>query len=360
MRAQTGKRGVDVVIDTVGDATWAQSLGALGKRGRLVTCGGTSGPMVETDVRRLFWNQWTLMGSTMGNDAEFDAVIAEFLPGASCRTVDSVHSLERGADAFARLASGAALRQGRREDLLRQASPSPSSPSPSHESQSRSLMKFPLATRYSDYDTKGHVNNAFFLTYFEAAKHLLWREVWKRHPDPPFVVAEATVRFLSPAMIGEPLEIDISTKRDQDQVVDLAVPDHPRPGRTGRRGGEHRAGVLRLHDAPGRPDSGRRARLAGERKVLTDARQYSADEERAIREAARRGEKPACPRCNVTLTPTGHRRRLFRARLCASTGNGLFVRPAIAACCLIGNEGRETRSERQSSELRTIGCSSEL
>ena len=73
-------------------------------------------------------------------------------------------------------------------------------------------MKFPLTTRYSDYDTKGHVNNAFFLTYFEAAKHLLWREVWKRHPDPPFVVAEATVRFLSPAMIGDPLEIDISTR----------------------------------------------------------------------------------------------------------------------------------------------------
>ena len=73
-------------------------------------------------------------------------------------------------------------------------------------------MKFPLTTRYSDYDTKGHVNNAFYLTYFEAAKHLLWREVWKRHPDPPFVVAEATVRFLSPAMIGDPLEIDISTK----------------------------------------------------------------------------------------------------------------------------------------------------
>ena len=61
-------------------------------------------------------------------------------------------------------------------------------------------MKFPLTTRYSDYDTKGHVNNAFYLTYFEAAKHLLWREVWKRDPDPPFVVAEATVRFLSPAM----------------------------------------------------------------------------------------------------------------------------------------------------------------
>ena len=73
-------------------------------------------------------------------------------------------------------------------------------------------MKFPLAVRYSDYDTKGHVNNAFYLTYFEYAKHLLWRDVWKRHPDPPFVVAEALVQFKSPAMVGEPLEIDISTK----------------------------------------------------------------------------------------------------------------------------------------------------
>lgn len=73
-------------------------------------------------------------------------------------------------------------------------------------------MKFPLMTRYSDYDTKGHVNNAFYLTYFEAAKHMLWREVWERDADPPFVVAEATVTFKSPAMIGDPLDIDISTK----------------------------------------------------------------------------------------------------------------------------------------------------
>ncbi|HEX7120914.1 MAG TPA: thioesterase family protein [Gemmatimonadaceae bacterium] len=73
-------------------------------------------------------------------------------------------------------------------------------------------MRFPLPTRYSDYDTKGHVNNAVYLTYFELAKHLLWRDVWKQDPDPPFVVAEARVRFVSPAMVGEPLEIDISTQ----------------------------------------------------------------------------------------------------------------------------------------------------
>lgn len=106
VRAQTGKRGVTVVVDTVGTATWSQSLGALGRRGRLVTSGGTSGPIVETDVRRLFWNQWTLMGSTMGSDAEYDAVVKEFLTGRITPVIDSVHALERGVDALSRLESG--------------------------------------------------------------------------------------------------------------------------------------------------------------------------------------------------------------------------------------------------------------
>ena len=107
VRARTGKRGVDVVVDTVGTATWSQSLGALGKRGRLVTSGGTSGHLVETDVRRLFWNQWTLMGSTMGSDAEYDAAVSEFVAGRLAPVIDSVHTLENGKDAMARLASGA-------------------------------------------------------------------------------------------------------------------------------------------------------------------------------------------------------------------------------------------------------------
>ena len=106
VRARTAKRGVDVVIDSVGRSTWTSSLVALGRGGRLVTCGGTSGPVVETDVRRMFWNQWTLMGSTMGNEREFDAVAAEFAAGRLRVPIDSVHPLERGADAFARLASG--------------------------------------------------------------------------------------------------------------------------------------------------------------------------------------------------------------------------------------------------------------
>lgn len=106
IRARTNKRGVDVVVDTVGEATWTQSLGALGRRGRLVTCGGTSGPMVTTDVRKLFWNQWSILGSTMGNDAEFDAVVQHFRSGQLRPPIDSIIPLEEGRAAFERLASG--------------------------------------------------------------------------------------------------------------------------------------------------------------------------------------------------------------------------------------------------------------
>jgi len=106
VRVRTNKRGVDVVLDTVGEATWAQSLGALGRRGRLVTCGATSGPMVQMDVRRLFWYQWDIMGSTMGNDSEFDAVASEFSDGKLLPLVDSVFDVSQGRQAFERLQSG--------------------------------------------------------------------------------------------------------------------------------------------------------------------------------------------------------------------------------------------------------------
>lgn len=106
IRAATAKRGVDVVIDSVGAATWTRSLGCLSRAGRLVTCGGTSGPMVETDVRRLFMNQWTISGSTMGSEAEWAAVAAEFRAGGLRPPVDSVFPLEEARAAYARLQSG--------------------------------------------------------------------------------------------------------------------------------------------------------------------------------------------------------------------------------------------------------------
>ncbi|MGD2136079.1 MAG: zinc-binding dehydrogenase, partial [Gemmatimonadales bacterium] len=66
VRRFAGKRGVEVVVENVGEATWDRSLRLLGRGGRLVTCGATTGPTVSVDVRRLFWYQWNIMGSTMG------------------------------------------------------------------------------------------------------------------------------------------------------------------------------------------------------------------------------------------------------------------------------------------------------
>jgi NADPH:quinone reductase-like Zn-dependent oxidoreductase len=106
IRALTNKRGVDIVVDSVGEATWAKSLQALGRGGRLVTCGGTSGPGLEMDVRRLFWYQWTIMGSTMGNDREFDAVAEELSHGRLLPPIDKIFPLAEGRAAYERLAAG--------------------------------------------------------------------------------------------------------------------------------------------------------------------------------------------------------------------------------------------------------------
>src|SRR5919199_4197848 len=72
-------------------------------------------------------------------------------------------------------------------------------------------MRLPLATRYADYDTKGHVNNAVFLTYFEIARERAWVDELGGDADFPFILAEATVRFVSEAKIGDALEIEITT-----------------------------------------------------------------------------------------------------------------------------------------------------
>ncbi len=72
-------------------------------------------------------------------------------------------------------------------------------------------MRLPLATRYADYDTKGHVNNAVFLTYFEMARERAWVEALGGDADFPFILAEASVRFVSEAKIGDALEIEITT-----------------------------------------------------------------------------------------------------------------------------------------------------
>ncbi len=109
IRALTSRRGADVVVDTAGAETWERSLRSLARGGRLVTCGGTTGPMVTTDVRKLFWYQWSLLGSTMGSEAEFRAIAAQAARGELWPEVDMVVPLARAVEAYRRLASGAQL-----------------------------------------------------------------------------------------------------------------------------------------------------------------------------------------------------------------------------------------------------------
>jgi NADPH:quinone reductase-like Zn-dependent oxidoreductase len=105
VRRITDRRGADVVVDNVGEATWEQSLRALARRGRLVTCGATTGPHVVTDVRRLFWHQYTIMGSTMGNVDEYAAILGILGSGGLRPVIDRVYPLREGVEAVRRLQS---------------------------------------------------------------------------------------------------------------------------------------------------------------------------------------------------------------------------------------------------------------
>jgi len=107
VRKVTGRRGVDVVLDNVGEKTWEQSLRCLARLGRLVTCGATTGPLCLTDVRKLFWYQWNIMGSTMGSESEFRRIVALAEQGLLWPVIDSVHSLADAPAAVARMTAGA-------------------------------------------------------------------------------------------------------------------------------------------------------------------------------------------------------------------------------------------------------------
>lgn len=106
VRAVTGRHGVDVVVENVGEATWKDSLRVLAKGGRIVTCGGTSGPTLVTDVRPLFWHQLSILGSTMGNAAEYREVVRQLGAGRLRPIMDRVYPLSEAREAFARLARG--------------------------------------------------------------------------------------------------------------------------------------------------------------------------------------------------------------------------------------------------------------
>lgn len=101
----SGKRGFDVIFDSVGAPTLPRSVRALARGGRVVVIGATAGPMVEVDVRTLFWRQASIRGSTMANASEFTEVLAHLAAGRLRPVVDSIHPFVEAAAAFHRLES---------------------------------------------------------------------------------------------------------------------------------------------------------------------------------------------------------------------------------------------------------------
>ncbi len=96
------KRGIDVVFDSVGAPTLPRSVRALARAGRVVVVGATAGPVVEFDVRTLFWRQASIRGSTMAGAREFEDVLAHLAAGRLKPVVDSVTPFERAREAFRR------------------------------------------------------------------------------------------------------------------------------------------------------------------------------------------------------------------------------------------------------------------
>ncbi|HTL69766.1 MAG TPA: zinc-binding dehydrogenase [Candidatus Eisenbacteria bacterium] len=95
----TGGRGVDVIFEHIGPQTWPGNLACLARGGRMVTCGATSGPKAEVDLRLLYAKQLSILGCYMGSLAELRAVLALAERGALAPVVDRVFPLREAADA---------------------------------------------------------------------------------------------------------------------------------------------------------------------------------------------------------------------------------------------------------------------
>jgi NADPH:quinone reductase-like Zn-dependent oxidoreductase len=103
VRRLTGKRGVDIVVNCVGGATWAESLASLARGGRLVTCGAIADAAPQTDLRRVFWNHLGIFAANAGTREEFLQVL-NFFAGANRKPIlDKVFSLGDAPRAHQRL-----------------------------------------------------------------------------------------------------------------------------------------------------------------------------------------------------------------------------------------------------------------
>ena len=106
VRRLTDKRGVDVVVEHVGQATWDRSVRSLAPGGRLVTCGNTTGWEAAVDLRFLFSRQLSLLGSYMGTKGELLQAVRFLVSGQLAPLVDAVLPLADAAEAHRRLERG--------------------------------------------------------------------------------------------------------------------------------------------------------------------------------------------------------------------------------------------------------------
>jgi NADPH:quinone reductase-like Zn-dependent oxidoreductase len=107
VKEATGGRGADVVVETVGEATWERSLAAAATEGRIAVCGATTGHSPPARLYRLWWKQLVVYGSTMGMPSDFEAAYELVRSGRARVHVDSVFPLAEAAKAHERLESGA-------------------------------------------------------------------------------------------------------------------------------------------------------------------------------------------------------------------------------------------------------------
>jgi NADPH:quinone reductase-like Zn-dependent oxidoreductase len=102
----TGGVGVDMVIDSVGEASWGESLRSLRRGGRLVTCGATTGSNPPADIQRLFIRQLEIYGSTGGSLSEFRELLQVYQRGLLRPVIDGAFALDDIGAAFGRLSRG--------------------------------------------------------------------------------------------------------------------------------------------------------------------------------------------------------------------------------------------------------------
>lgn len=99
----TGRRGVDLCVDSVGAPLHLRCVRSLAQGGRLAICGASAGSDAPTDLSSVYWSQLSVLGSSMGSMDEFREVTALFLKGVLRPVVDSVHEAGDAAAAYARL-----------------------------------------------------------------------------------------------------------------------------------------------------------------------------------------------------------------------------------------------------------------